>query len=58
MFYIILNKSSFNSTQKDVLDNLFKDKNTELINALEKYENNFDKDLIYATFNKLISMNN
>ena len=57
-FYILLNKSSFNSTQKDVLDNLFKDKNTELINALEKYENNFDKDLIYATFNKLISMNN
>ncbi len=57
-FYILLNKSSFNSSQKDELDNLFKDKNTELINALEKYENNFDKDLVYGTFNKLISMNN
>ena len=57
-FYILLNKSSFNSSQKDELENLFKDKNTELINALEKYENNFDKDLVYGTFNKLISMNN
>jgi hypothetical protein len=57
-FYILLNKSSFNSSQKDELENLFKDKNTELINALEKYENNFDKDLVYGTFNKLISLNN
>ena len=54
-FYIHLNKCSLNTSQKDELDNLFKDKNTELINALEKYESNYDKELVYATFNKLVS---
>ena len=54
-FYIHLNKCSLNTSQKDELDNLFKEKNKELINALEKYENNYDKELVYATFNKLVS---
>ena len=54
-FYIHLNKCSLNTSQKDELDNLFKEKNKELINALEKYESNYDKDLVYATFNKLVS---
>ena len=54
-FYIHLNKCSLNASQKDELDNLFKEKNKELINALEKYENNYDKELVYATFNKLVS---
>ena len=54
-FYIHLNKCSLNTSQKDELDNLFKEKNKELINALEKYESNYDKELVYATFNKLVS---
>ena len=54
-FYIHLNKCSLNTSQKDELDNLFKEKNKELINALEKYESYYDKDLVYATFNKLVS---
>ena len=54
-FYIHLNKCSLNASQKDELDNLFKEKNKELINALEKYESNYDKELVYATFNKLVS---
>jgi hypothetical protein len=29
-----------------------------LINALEKYENNFDKDSVYDIFNELISSDN
>ena len=57
-FYILLNHSSFNSSQKEQLENLFNSKNNKLINALEKYENNFDKDLVYDIFNELISSDN
>ena len=57
-FYILLNHSSFNSSQKEQLENLFSSKNNKLINALEKYENNFDKDSVYDIFNELISNDN
>ena len=57
-FYILLNHSSFNSSQKEQLENLFSTKNNKLINALEKYENNFDKDSVYDIFNELIASDN
>ena len=57
-FYVLLNHSSFNSSQKEQLENLFSIKNSLLIQALEKYENNFDKVSIYKIFNELISNNN
>ena len=56
-FYILLNHSSFNSSQKDKLISLFQEKNEKLIKALEKYESDLDKSTIYITFNDLISMN-
>jgi hypothetical protein len=56
-FYILLNHSSFNSSQKDKLISLFQEKNKKLIKALEKYESDLDKSTIYITFNDLISMN-
>ena len=56
-FYILLNHSSFNSSQKDKLISLFHEKNKKLIKALEKYESDLDKNTIYVTFNDLISMN-
>ena len=56
-FYILLNHSSFNSSQKDKLISLFQEKNKKLIQALEKYETDLDKNTIYVTFNELISMN-
>ena len=56
-FYIILNHSSFNSYQKEQLENMFRDKNTKIIQALELYNINRDKNLVFDTFNNLISSN-
>ena len=56
-FYILLNNSSFNNYQKDLLENLFREKNKKLIQALEKYKLSKDKEFIFEIFNKLISNN-
>ncbi len=56
-FYKLLNNSSFNSYQKDQLENMFRDKNKAIIQALELYNNNRDKNLVFDTFNNLISSN-
>jgi hypothetical protein len=54
-FYKILNHSSFNSYQKEQLENMFRDKNKAIIHALELYNINRDKNLVFDTFNNLIS---
>ena len=56
-FYILLNNSSFNNYQKDILENMFREKNKKLIQALEKYKLSKDKDFIFEIFNQLISTN-
>ena len=56
-FYKLLNNSSFNSYQKDQLENMFRDKNKAIIHALELYNINRDKNLVIDTFNNLISSN-
>ena len=56
-FYILLNNSSFNNYQKDLLENMFREKNKKLIEALEKYKLSKDKEFIFVIFNQLISTN-
>ena len=56
-FYILLNNSSFNNYQKDLLENMFREKNKKLIQALEKYKLSKDKEFIFVIFNQLISTN-